>query len=445
MKRPALWIAIAVLVILILLAIRFVSVNSTSVTVSEGTTADLPLPERAYQDGWQALSHFDLDAARSLESGPPADLIYAFDLMLQADYSSAKEAAEPFLASPDERVWSFARDILLNSCIATGRYGDALALMPTLSELAEISVPSHVADSSNRVLMETWADAPPPAWDDVTEPVDLPMKRNLSGHAMVPVILRGQEIWFTLDTGADFSVVTDQLAGELGLEVGEQWATSETATSLEVGIGALVIDTLSVGGVTLTHHRAYVVKHEDLEFSLGPIKLVAIRGILGWNALQHLPLEIDFEHKVVRILPTQRSDSTFERNLFWAGLSMPIVELRSQENFPLHLFLDLGANKTILYSHVKEWMDLPIARTKTVKVGGAGGFEEQSREIVENVSLYCGHSKLAFSGLGIAPTDKSEGQWVTSDGVAGFDLAGDGRILLDIPNGRFEVFSHSVP
>lgn len=128
----------------------------------------------------------------------------------------------------------------------------------------------------------------------------------------VPVMVGGRGPYrFVVDTGADRTVISRQLAEQLALGPGEP-ATVHSMTEVSE-IGTVVIPDLQVGQRTLSNVQAPAL----LAANLGAV------GMLGVDSLQHQRVEFDFARRQMSIHPARR------RMFPWAGVS---VELRGERH-----------------------------------------------------------------------------------------------------------------
>ncbi|MFH0882859.1 MAG: aspartyl protease family protein [bacterium] len=430
-------ISLLILAVLAFLISR-VHLGSSEVTLAIG---DAPIPQPVMAtDGWSALQNLDFAMARTLGGQDlPGKLVDAAEALSCSRFAKADQLASPLVHSTNTRIRNTARDIVINARLALRDFAGALVVMPPYEDLTGENV-TNTADSTNRLLIEAWSQAPGEQWSVPDTAVTLAIKRNLIGPASVSVRINGVPVLFAVDTGADFSVITDELAERLGIQPAtEETGTSETATSKLVSVGAAVIDFVDVGSIEIKNHRCYIIDQDDLRFKLGPITLLKIEGILGWNFLQHLRTTFDFEHDRVIFEKPAAALADDGRTFFWTGVSQPLIRLYADNGTPLLLFLDTGANSTNLYKTVYQKLILEIADSKEMMVGGAGGFERQSRDLVRNVLFYCGGVELRFKEITVSTPIQELQSFARVDGVAGFDIAGGGAMVLDPTAGEFQL------
>ena len=106
--------------------------------------------------------------------------------------------------------------------------------------------------------------------------------RMKAGNLFVPVSIRGRAGHYIVDTGADFSLISESEARRLGLMVHDGGAGVTDITGGTVGVRTAVADELQVGETRLRHVGFLVVRDDQQPFAdLAPDE----RGVLGLPAL----------------------------------------------------------------------------------------------------------------------------------------------------------------
>jgi hypothetical protein len=289
-------------------------------------------------------------------------------------------------------------------------------------------------DLSSDVIAE-FSRLPPASLTFPDGPVTLPAKRaRLIGTPLIPVAVNGHERWFWVDTGAGITVVAADAAKAMGLApLGTAATKVGTATTRTVGGRPTVIHDLALGGVRFANHPAMILQTEDMRARVfGLFTLLKIDGILGWNALSQLDLEIDCaQPRAVLRRPEHRA--TTGRNLFWLG--EPLVRGSGPDGVGLVFSLDTGGRRSFAMPELLRKTNARVEGEGRQRVGGAGGSERMAMRRVAPV-------EARVSGCSVSLTEVRE-EWrperlVLLDGFVGIDLAARGWIRLDATNGRFE-------
>lgn len=160
----------------------------------------------------------------------------------------------------------------------------------------------------------------------------------------VPVLVNGRGPYqFVLDTGAESSMIDDQLAAELQIQPLDAVALlSAGGTSIS---GRAFAKEVAIGSVR-------VLNSEVLINSLRAIHEVdrTIRGVLGQSFLSHFDYLLDYRHLTLTL-----QNAPTENNRF-SGIKIPfdrrhraIVTGRTSSNTDLRLVLDSGTSSALVY------------------------------------------------------------------------------------------------
>lgn len=173
---------------------------------------------------------------------------------------------------------------------------------------------------------------------------------------IVPVTINGSGPYdFVLDTGSNYTVLDQKLAGELALSHGSERTSVGVMSS--VTMSAVYATVLSVAGATVAGKDLFLFASADAKGL--PRK---VRGVLGEDFLQNFDVLIDYRHRIIQFesgpgtlaetltgehLPVQLSGTLQGKPTF----RRLIVIGRIQElgDKPLSLVLDSGVNNFILF------------------------------------------------------------------------------------------------
>ena len=416
----------------------------------EIATSQLPQPLTVQpvsrDDFWSAMGDLNLAYAGSDRSdSEEADLFaVSADLLFSGRFNAAEVASERlWRTARDPQVEYHAREVLLNALLAQGAWRRFLEVAPDTAAMAAGDT-SYLADPNEHALVSGWAEAPPAEWIWGQEEVIVPMRINRAGHAMVEVVINGVPKWFIIDTCADMSVITKSIAEESGVIPNMDHACEiGTSTIMDVSAIPASIDELKIGDLTLRNHRVYHMNDADLEFRLLFLTILKIEGILGWNAIRAMHLELDYAKEQVLIAKPNTAQA--ERKIGWAGESQPLVRVLTDDGTPLWFRLDTGSTDTFLYSDVYKKLDLTAARTRNERVGGAGGFEKVTTDVISDFALTLDRTRFLFSSMSVRPTNDEVSYlgtpecWARADGLMGIDIAKGGKLIIDVIAGIFEI------
>jgi predicted aspartyl protease len=428
----------------------FIKVNpSADDIVVTRLEAEPPVREREHGgDLWSALGdlHTDYRGADRVPGGARDALVRAAELFLARDYPAVVVAAESLRHVAGEPVVrAYAEDLQICSFQAQRRWPECLAAIPDAAALAAGDT-TAMADPDMLPFFQGWAEAPPESCIWNADRVVLPLKKSSVSHALVPVEVNGARRWFLVDTGAAMTVISSRTAHLTGVEPSGHYRGSlGTTTDIHVQGAPAVIGKLRLGDLVFKNHRAFYMNQRDLEFKLLFIPLVRIEGILGWNAIEQMRLELDFEAGQAVITRPTESSARREREIVWSGEEGPLVRLRAEDGTDLWFFLDTGANRTDLYSDIARKLDLETTAQRHAIRGGAGGMRKTSEAQVEGFALLLDGHSYRFKQIGLQPRERELGphglpeDWARIDGVLGMDILTRGRVVIDAAGGCFDV------
>jgi predicted aspartyl protease len=199
--------------------------------------------------------------------------------------------------------------------------------------------------SSSMALAQNPATAPGAApgasgVDEVTQTQDVTFRTEHDDRMTVPVRVSGSGPYrFLVDTGADRTAISRELAGSLGL------ANSNEATMHSVS-GASTVETADVPQLELAH-QPQNVRHAAL---LDKSNMGA-DGILGIDSLKTQRVQFDFEKQTLSIVPSATRDFHDEPGTIVVQGTRKngrlILSDASADGHPLTVVIDTGAEITI--------------------------------------------------------------------------------------------------
>ncbi len=130
------------------------------------------------------------------------------------------------------------------------------------------------------------------------------------------------------------------------------------------------------------------------------------------------------------------ADASIDRNLFWLGY--PAVILHAEDGTPLNFELDTGARDTSINDNIRNKLCLGAVDTSQGLSIGSGGAEGSVRRRVTDFSFVQGLTRFHFERISIRNGTKDLAV-LQPDGRLGSDVAVGGRMIIELPAGRFEV------
>ncbi|HJU90495.1 MAG TPA: aspartyl protease family protein, partial [Gemmatimonadaceae bacterium] len=332
------------------------------------------------------------------------------------------------------------------------RYRSRIALSGVLyaqekwEQLATLPRDPRVYDTGlgpDRATIESWADLfrrlPPSTVTFDAQPSIVPLSRTALGTPLVPVTVNGRTRFFWLDTGSSFTMLSSDVATVAGVPALAEDSLEIVTTTGRVAARAAVIDSLRVGHVLFRHHPAMIVDANLLRLTVpgapGESQVLAIDGIIGFDAIRRMDIEIDYGHGRVTMRPSGRRAGSAERNLFWIGY--PVVRLRSPTGRSVHFGLDTGADETFATRTILEKVRAPRLIKDERRVEGLGGASTVRVEMIPETRLSLGSHTVRFRNLIVLPPRRTT--FINLDGVLGTNAWTGAKVRIDMANGRVEI------
>ncbi|MEP6858006.1 MAG: aspartyl protease family protein [Gemmatimonadales bacterium] len=298
-------------------------------------------------------------------------------------------------------------------------------------------------DRADKASIELWAIAfknvPPKTITFQSQSVLLPMSISVAGTPLIPVRIGNKDYNFWLDTGSSMTMLASDVARDLNI-VPLMLDTLEIVTSTgRVKAHPAVVPELEVGQVLVRNAPTMIVDESLMQMrEAKPIEFsghVKIDGIIGFDIIRHLDLDVDYERSKLRVRNPARSRRESDRNMFWVGL--PVVMLTGEDGIPLHFGLDTGAQQSFVTETLLDKLQLQVARVESRRVGGLGGEISLRAPVLADVRLFVRGFPILFKNAVVrAPVYQV---LAALDGVLGVDVWNSGVVRIDMTNGIFGI------
>ena len=383
-----------------------------------------------YHEFWSAIQHFDFDYINRYEvSDIEQNFVRGLELVMDGNYEDAEELYLTLFQSSDDSLFKENVAEILQSLLAYHSDWEALIMLDS-------QLPNGLDDQNTIGFARAFQKTDAERYHFPDNIVELPIELSISGVPMVEVLVNGKKQKFWIDTGAEMSVLSSDFAEFCGVEnLSEDKIVLGTSTEHTVESWPGIIKELRIGDLTVNNHPVIIIDKKNLEFKLFKIiRLLKIDGIIGWNAIRNLHMEIDYKNGSTTIKKPEK-DFNPEPNFHYAGV--PFLSLTDTLGIPFHFFFDTGANKTSLYEPALIKVDTTEISHNRAIVGGAGGTQKIKQIVIPEVSLVLGNHRLNFGSMDIHGDGKHD--FFYYDGVLGSDIAKFGTLILDFQNGRCEL------
>lgn len=394
----------------------------------------------ASADFWGALAELRPDAAARF-SRTRSQKLFAESLreMMTGDLELAEKGFGELRATADDSLLRAGARVAYSAALQHGEKWSILSLL----------APSVAPASSavDRAGVELWAASfksiPAKIFEFPPRTVVLPLQLSGAATPMIPVRIQGRDYHFWLDTGASMTIIASNVAASLGIAPVSPDTLEMVTTTGRVAARPTVIGRLELGRLAVRNVTAMIVDERLMEMretrldSRAAVERVKIDGIIGFDVLHRIDIELDYGESRVRLRDPalRRNEDAESRNLFWLGV--PVVRLLATDGTPLHFGLDTGAQATFGTETLLDKLRLNPNRSEARRLGGLAGVASLQAPIVHELRVSVRGHPLFLRDLVIyAPVYRT---LVSLDGVLGSDLSRAGVIRVDATNGLFSV------
>ena len=418
----------------LLILISACSVNISTkdlgvVALEEMVLLNLTVSEK-YEDFWEAVQHFDFDYINRHEvSDEQRNFVRGLELVMDGNYKDAEELYLTLFQSSNDSLYKENIAEILQSILA--HHSDWEALINLDAQL-----PGGLDDQNTVGFAQAFQKSEKEAYYFPKNIVKLPTDLSVSGVPMVEVLVNGKKQKFWIDTGAEMSVLSSDIAEICGVgNLSEEKIVLGTSTEHTVESWPGMIEEFRIGDLIINNHPVIIIDKKDLEFKLFKIiRLLKIDGIIGWNAIRNFHMEIDYQNGMTAILKPEEQIID-QRNFHHA--CTPFLILSDTTGTPFRMFFDTGANKTKLFETALSKIDTTELSYSNAIIGGAGGTQKIKQIVLPAVSLILGNHRLNFGRLDAHGDGKKD--FFYYDGVIGSDIAKSGTLIIDFQNGHCEL------
>ena len=295
----------------------------------------------------------------------------------------------------------------------------------------------------DRASIELWADAysniPPKKFTFRSSQSRVLMSMSAVGTPLVPVRIAGKEYNFWLDTGSSLTMLASDVAHDLNIQPLVPDTLEIVTSTGRVRAQPILIPELQLGPLVVSNAPSMIVDQSMMQMrepeSMLLTRQVKIDGIIGFDIIRQLDLELDYGESVIRLRDPSASRPDHDRNMFWVGL--PVIRMSSVDGLPLHFGLDTGAQVTFVTETLLDKLQMSPARVESRRVGGLGGEISMRAPVMPDVRLLVRGYPIIFRGAAVrAPVYQV---LASLDGVLGGDIWNSGIVRIDMTNGVFAI------
>ena len=347
-------------------------------------------------DADAANLHYD-DLALDLAATPPGPEHDLFAGVLADRTNHLDDAIHLLTPLASDTTLSPTRLALVLGSLADAnlklyRYAQASALYTRLLTEAPAGLsPTLLKDDQDDADTIKLVLAAPPQTIDINTPIDIPTRSDHLKSITADLTAHNITAPWILDTGANFSVVSESFAHQLGLTLSTGTAHTQGATGAENPLHTAILDTLAIGTATIHNVVLLVLPDANLTIVTGKKKSYVIPAILGYPVFQALGIiRFTHDHRFQAgptLALTGDSSPVYPSPIYMEKLNI-LFSCRTHNLSRLFLF-DSGANATTFFlPYYREFpADLLHQKQGTRNGYGAGGTSTDHVYVFDHVDL----------------------------------------------------------
>ncbi len=416
---------------------RVSAITATAVGVAACFHSPAKLPPNRHVNYWEALA--ELHPAEAIEGArtpSEKDFAQALQSLMDGDIDRAEAGFGKLRTSASDTIIRAGSRVIYTATLQYQEKWQALAALRNEPSQPKI-------DQTDRASIELWAnafrDVPPKSLTFRSASALLPMLVSAVGTPLIPVRIQGKDYNFWLDTGSSMTMLASDVARDLHIApLGPDTLEIVTSTG-RVAANPSLIPQLQIGQVTVRNAPTMIVEEGMMQMrepkQIDRSSQVKIDGIIGFDIIRQLDLEVDYGEGELRLRNPATSRRNSDRNMFWVGL--PVVEITAGDGTPLHFGLDTGAQLTFVTETLLDKLQLQAARVESRRVGGLGGEISLRAPVLPDLNVLVRGFPIIFKGAVVrAPVYQV---LASLDGVLGGDVWNAGVVRIDMTNGIFLV------
>jgi hypothetical protein len=416
---------------------RLCAIASVAIGVAACFHSSPNLRPNRHVNYWEALAELHpVEALESARTPSEKDFAQALQNLMDGDIDRAEADFGRLRTSASDTIIRAGSRVIYTATLQYQEKWQALAALR--SEPGQSKT-----DLTDRASIELWAnafrDVPAKSLTFRSSSALLPMLVSSVGTPLIPVKIQGKEYNFWLDTGSSMTMLASDVAQDLHI-VPLTPDTLEIVTSTgRVAANPALIPQMVLGGVTVRNAPTMIVAETMMQMpeprQIDIASRVKIDGIIGFDIIRQLDLEVDYGEGELRVRDPATSRRMSDRNMFWVGL--PVVRISSEDGTQLHFGLDTGAQLTFVTETLLDKLQLHAARIESRRVGGLGGEISLRAPVLPDVVVLVRGFPIIFKGAFVrAPVYQV---LASLDGVLGGDVWNAGIVRIDMTNGIFAV------
>jgi predicted aspartyl protease len=271
------------------------------------------------------------------------------------------------------------------------------------------------------------------------------VKFRLAGGAqpliLVPVRVNDEGPFdFILDTGAGTSLLSTELAKQLGVKI--IGAKEGQSAGGKVSVSLARVDSLAVGETRLPAIDVGIVDLSHVGKTIG----AQIDGDLGYNFIKHFRITIDYRKLEIRFEDPKRVEQfgnapLTEIPMRLANPAKPLilVDVYANGRGPFQFAIDTGTSTSAITPELARQLGVTSAPIGAATTGGA----QIAVTAGTLASFQVGGARIENSSVVVADffTMLSEVVGTKLDGIVGYNFLRNYKVAFDYPNATLSLFS----
>jgi predicted aspartyl protease len=275
----------------------------------------------------------------------------------------------------------------------------------------------------------------------MTEDTQFTLAGGGSPLILVPTYVNGRGPYnFILDTGAALSLISSELASNLGIHSESEEKASGAGGDVQISLAR--VNSIDVG--LARQENAQVGITNEFEQISAWLK-AQVDGALGYSFMKDFRMTVDYQRNILLLL--RASDNHDENSHdataipFALASAEPFIVLQAVVNGqgPFQFAVDTGAGRTVLTPALAERLN--IGTTKEIKGAGAGGKIQLTQATVDSLSVGGATVRDHAVVVGAFINTISAAAETKLDGIIGHNFLNQFQVTIDYPQSRLTLRS----
>jgi hypothetical protein len=356
------------------------------------------------------------------------------DDIKEYDFQKAEQnALKLYSLTKDDSIKQFCQKI----------YYDLLFFQSKWQELLNFDSAnsSHQDDVDNILILAKVFNASPKEkirWENDSSTIQF--SESPTGCPIIPCFVNGNLKYFWFDSGANYNVLSSQIADECGVHPPiKQYSKALTGTIRKIDIYPATINELKIGSLIIENSPTVIVHDFDMKMKFfGSSKTTKIDGIIGWKSMLHATICLNYPDNLLILSKPRKYSINGPKNFFW--LACPIVQFQSDNGIPLIMALDFGSEKTSITQNIFNKISFDHIYQQVKPQNSAGGSVYFNSSMISRLSVKIDSKDFSFYNIGT--TFQVPSLFVILDGIIGIDFFKEAVIKMDLVNGRFDILNY---